>query len=412
MNCKKVQRYLQDYIEGELDQVTAQGVAQHLQSCSRCIKELEYLKKHLSYMKDLETVRAPKDFLERVHRRIEESPEERRFFHTLFSPLRFKIPLELSAVAAMVIAVIFVLQVTRPVKRQEPVVVDKEVNITRAQPYEKREKAKAEKLEHVQEAKPSEYPASESTLQAKKIKPAEKTVPESISQTKELQPSEGAAALEESPAERTAVSSERPSAPERKGESKAGSAEALPEEPAGSGSVMDFTVVMVLPGEMKDKEETMKKTSSAAARAPAEYDRVLSSTPAEALEGEEETYRPEQAEKASEREKTATVSKIKGEKSTGIQAEKAEATENPVLEKAAEYVVGLVQSEGGVLVAKSFPNIPGQPFVVTADIPGSHINSFFDQLGSYGKIQVPPNDEAEKKAITVRIRIEIRLPVR
>jgi len=393
---------LQDYIEGELDQSTAQEVAQHLQSCARCAKELEYLKQHLSNMKGLEKVRAPKDFLERVHRRIEESPEERTLFHTLFSPPRFKIPLELSAVAVMVIAVIFVLQVTRPMKRQEPVVVDKEINNTRALPYEKREEekpeeVKPEKTEHVQKTKPSEPPASEGTLQAK-----------------EMKPSEGTAALEESPAERTTVSSERPSAPERKRESKAGSAETLLEggRPGVLRPATELTVVMVLTGEMKQEEEALKASPAAAEQVPSEYSKELKAASNAPLKTGEEANLQERAV-VSDQEETALVSKTQGRKASvkQVQERPAGETENSAFEKAADLLFGLVQSEGGTVVAKSFPNTSDQPLVVTADIPSSHINDFLDKLGGYGEIQIPPIGEAEKKAITVRMRIEIRLPV-
>jgi len=374
---------LQGYIDGELDQTTAQEVSQHLQSCAKCAKELEYLKQYLSNMKGLETVGAPEDFLERVHRRIEEIPGKRRLFHTLFFPIRFKIPLELSAVAAMVIAVIFVLQVTRPVKREAPGTAEQEINITRALPDEKHEEVKAEK-------------------------PVQ-----SILQKKELQPPEGAAVPEGSVADKTTVSLEKTPAPELKTESKEKGAEAL-REGGESGSLTELTVVMVLPGELENEEEALKATSTAAARAPAEYDKMLSTAPAEAAKGEEETYRSEQAEKAPGREKTAMVSKTQGEESTGIRASlrTAEEAENPALQKAVRHVADLVQSEGGTVVEKSFPKTPDQPIVITADIPDSNINNFLDQLGDYGNVQIPPIGEAEKKAFTVRIRIEIRLPAR
>lgn len=356
---------MEDYIEGALDQTTVKEISRHLQSCAGCTKELEYLKQYLSSMKDLEKVEAPDDFLERVHRRMEEESEKRRLFRTLFSPPRLKIPLELSAITAALLAVIFVLHVTRPMKHEGPAAVEKKTEITEALPSGEK---KGELAKPKQETRPPEHP--------------EKTVSEPALQVKKIKPSETGVSSEESSAVKEAVSSEKTPVAERKMESKAKGAEELREGggPGGLHPVPELTVVMVLPGEMGKEEESLN-ASLPAAKAASEYDKALKAPPAETVEGEEETYRLEPAAK----------------------------TGNSALEKAADLVVGLVRSEGGKLVSKNLPQTPDNPLTVTADIPGTRLNDFLEQLGRFGEIQVPPAREAEKKTSkVVRIRIEIR----
>jgi len=384
---------LQGYIDGELDRKKALDIAHHLESCAKCFNELESLKQYLSYMKGLEKVDAPEDFLKRVHRRIDKRPEERKLFRALFNPMRLKIPLELSAVAAMVIAVIFVLQVTRPMKRETPF-VEKKTEIAEVLPSE--------------EVKPEKI-SPEKTQQVKKTKHPENTVSKSDLQAKKIQPSEG------SVADRTTVSSEKTPAPERKRKSKAGSAEDLREGggPDGLRPVTELTVVMILPGEQEAEEKPLEESSTAAALEPSEYGKELNAASNAPLVTGEEIYRQEQADTVLDKEETVRVSKARERKPSGKQAQEGYAgeTENPAFKKAAEQLISLVRYEGGRLVAKNFPETSDHPFVVTVDIPRAGFYDFLEQLGSYGELQIPPIGEAGKNALTIRIRIEIRLPV-
>jgi len=147
MKCKDVRKMLSDYIDGQLDAAVRAEMRTHLAACRGCLHELLVLRASMDRLLSLRKLRAPDDFLESVYNRLElRVPEKykttagkralswqkisakyqarerqvsikrglRAFGKTLFTRSGIKLPLEFAAVAAAVIAAIFVFNITGP----------------------------------------------------------------------------------------------------------------------------------------------------------------------------------------------------------------------------------------------------------------------------------------------------------
>ena len=106
MECKKVKELLSLYVEGALEEEEERKVKEHLSTCPACREELLRWKSYFQTMNALEKVKAPEDFIYKLHTRLRKP----RVWERLFSPLHIKLPLEVVGVAAMVFIVLHILQ--------------------------------------------------------------------------------------------------------------------------------------------------------------------------------------------------------------------------------------------------------------------------------------------------------------
>lgn len=77
------------------------------------LPEEEYLKQMSSLLK----VKAPEDFIEKVHERIERRSAFEKIMRTLFVPVKVKVPLEIAATAAAIILILSAIGIKRPVEQ-------------------------------------------------------------------------------------------------------------------------------------------------------------------------------------------------------------------------------------------------------------------------------------------------------
>ncbi len=75
--------------------------------------EEEYLKQ----MNSLPKVKAPEDFLKKVHERIERRSAFEKIMRTLFVPVKIKVPLEVAAMAAAVILIVSTIGIKKPAEQ-------------------------------------------------------------------------------------------------------------------------------------------------------------------------------------------------------------------------------------------------------------------------------------------------------
>ena len=68
MKCDDIQLLLDEYLEGSLAAGDAARVKEHLKTCADCRDELQFLKKYLKKTETFPTLKAPDDFLEKIHR--------------------------------------------------------------------------------------------------------------------------------------------------------------------------------------------------------------------------------------------------------------------------------------------------------------------------------------------------------
>jgi len=116
MECVRVKELLSEYIDGSLDAQVGAAVKDHVSICNGCKEELASLSAMVEELGSLEPVKAPADFLEKIHERMEPRFRLYRIIRKLFVPFHIKIPLELAAVATMAILVIAVLNIQQTEK--------------------------------------------------------------------------------------------------------------------------------------------------------------------------------------------------------------------------------------------------------------------------------------------------------
>ena len=93
MDCSEIRMLLSEYLDDALDEKAKARVDEHLRTCAACQKELDSLKALVKGIGSLESVKAPADFLDQLHKRMERRSKISEIWEWLFYPLRVKIPL-------------------------------------------------------------------------------------------------------------------------------------------------------------------------------------------------------------------------------------------------------------------------------------------------------------------------------
>ena len=114
MECESIRERLSEYIDDIVDPATKARMEAHLLACEQCKAELSSLRAVVGELSSLESVEAPRDFLERLHERMEPRFTIRRLAEILFLPAHIKIPLELATVAALVLLIFVGLYTHQP----------------------------------------------------------------------------------------------------------------------------------------------------------------------------------------------------------------------------------------------------------------------------------------------------------
>lgn len=111
MKCGEIKKLLSGYLDGELTDRERGLLEEHLRVCAGCAEELRGLRECVEKLGSLEEVKPPADFLSQVHVRLEEKSDWKAALGKVFSPLRLRIPLEVAAAAAVVILVVYLLNI-------------------------------------------------------------------------------------------------------------------------------------------------------------------------------------------------------------------------------------------------------------------------------------------------------------
>jgi anti-sigma factor RsiW len=111
MECSRVNQLFSEYIDDAIDEKTRRTLEEHLTACESCAGDLKALRSSVAAFGSLVQVRAPADFIEKLHARIElnEQVSWVGWLKTkLFFPLHIKLPLEVAglAMAALLVVVI------------------------------------------------------------------------------------------------------------------------------------------------------------------------------------------------------------------------------------------------------------------------------------------------------------------
>jgi hypothetical protein len=118
MKCFRAKKLLSSYLEGYLDKHSSLQLEEHLAGCVACRRQMDDLTMLVDELKSLEPVKAPPDFLDQIHARLEPRRIRHNFAKKLFHPWRIKIPLELASAAALALLIVAVISIQ---KEQEPI---------------------------------------------------------------------------------------------------------------------------------------------------------------------------------------------------------------------------------------------------------------------------------------------------
>jgi len=124
MECAEIKELLSEYLDDTLDSKTTVLVQEHVQACSGCKEELDSLRSLVGALGSLEPAKAPDDFLDRLHERIEQRSTFSKFVRKLFVPMQIKIPMQFAAVTAVALLVFAVVRTQQPRKRVAMTVKD------------------------------------------------------------------------------------------------------------------------------------------------------------------------------------------------------------------------------------------------------------------------------------------------
>jgi len=169
MKCAGIKQLLSEYVDGVLDAQTKEHLEEHISTCVGCREELQELKALVGELRAVEPVKAPDDFLDRLHERIEPRFSFGAILKTLFVPMRIKIPVQLVTVTATGVLVFSIINLHQP-EKQFPQKLPKNAPM-----ISEKEEVKSELMKDATEPLPEKKiyapkPASQKTMAYKKSK--------------------------------------------------------------------------------------------------------------------------------------------------------------------------------------------------------------------------------------------------
>jgi predicted anti-sigma-YlaC factor YlaD len=92
MECRQAREFLSEFIDKVLNEWDTALLQEHLRICQGCRKELESLTGLVQELKDLETIKAPKGFVDRVNRLLKKRTPSDMLLDLIMIPSRIRIP--------------------------------------------------------------------------------------------------------------------------------------------------------------------------------------------------------------------------------------------------------------------------------------------------------------------------------
>jgi len=365
MNCAGIKQLLSEYVDGVLDAQTKADIEEHISTCTGCRQALEDLKALVGELRAVEPVKAPEDFLNQLHERIESRFSLGKIMRTLFVPMRIKIPIQLVTVTATVVLVFSVINLQQPVMQlsDTPMVLEEE---------EVKQEVMKEPVKTIPDRKMfGQKPASTKTVAHKKqkttkakdialkgLKMEKATDKKSFARTmqKEKRTIELALVLKTGESGRTDLQfepKEKTPSPEK--------GEALDEESrtyAGSSS----------------KLGTVRKAAPKVAIATSSF-----------KEDQDDKTLPDSGPSESKDETAGVVTDV----------------DQPVKE-----LENLIKRLNGKILYIEYEEKSQRPKSLTAQIPATQYNRFYEKLKSLGTLQgpAPPINEKKKEMIKVKVK--------
>ena len=116
MECRQAREFLSEFIDKVLNEWDTALLQEHLRICQGCRKELESLTGLIQELKDLETIKAPKGFVDRVNRLLKKRTPSDMLLDLIMIPSRIRIPGEITGLAVTVVLALLVFNTIYPIK--------------------------------------------------------------------------------------------------------------------------------------------------------------------------------------------------------------------------------------------------------------------------------------------------------
>jgi hypothetical protein len=390
MICKEVRELLSSYVDGQVDADTSREVKKHIDRCSLCAEELARLERYTRVLGGLEEVPAPKDFLVRLHGKLEREKRRTPLIARLLRPSGFTIPLELAGAAAVVVLALLLFDVMHfpgsvpPAKESGAILARRGGE---GSPADSGPAAGGAGLEIA--SRSAGAPAAE--------KEGEAAAEVGESAVREEHPLEGAAGEERVAGE---ITREEPSI----------ESTAALEEARGA-----FTGKSL--AKMKKAEPTESETHIATAgetEGEAAEGRITEDVTADEIPADKETAAGARDEVSREEIAEAPEEKsTRGEKQEEYELalvvpEKTAKADFEIREEYASRVSRLLESLGGSIVYKEYRKSDNRPSSITAVIPGRHLEELIEKLREMGEVEyTPPPDVADRR---VQLKIKFVPP--
>jgi len=392
MECREVQKYFHEYIDGALDKQWAAQIEEHLRTCEICSEELASLKFYLDEMRDLKKVKAPRDFLQKVHGRLEQPSGIKKIFHSIFFPLNVKLPLELAAVTTAIIAAIFVFNVTQPARRSmkeqlllksESAVIQDEAGKEPAESAMKRGEAVTAPGRPKQQA-PTPVQNEKAGAGAVKKAPIEKsTVSTADREDKRTAAPEVAETAEEEPA--PIISEDKLAESEKAAEMY----DLYAQKEGDTGSSIEekpIEIAFLIEPATPEKATTQR---AAVGEAPEKR----------AKKTKKDKYALDALAPAEHAEPPAPSKEEQLEEKNGPQA--------PPRDRILSEVQDLITFVHGKVIAVEYEKDSPLPVSITAEIPAQQYSYFIQELQQFGKLKAPLPSAPEQQTEPVRLHIQL-----
>jgi hypothetical protein len=110
-DCSEIRNLLSEYMDDALDAKDKALADEHLRTCPACREELESLQSLVKELGAIPSVKAPSDFLDQLHKRMEQPSKLSKMRNWFFYPLRVKIPLQLAGAAVTALIIFSILPI-------------------------------------------------------------------------------------------------------------------------------------------------------------------------------------------------------------------------------------------------------------------------------------------------------------
>jgi hypothetical protein len=397
MKCSNIKLLLSEYIDGTLDEKARFSVEQHLQACETCQHEYASLKNIIGDLGELPKVKAPDDFLESVHTKMESGFDLSKLFRKLFVPFKIKVPLEILTAAATAIIIIFFVNVyqkenylpnlmvaEKPESLSDDVSAPDGIDMKGAQTSTQKDRNQQRKI--VSEPQPKE--------DTKKV----------VSEHSKHQYFKKSKASPSPLAEKKKYSYQSKTDEEEVKTSRITTSKFEKEQSLAPGKTS------TTPMEKKEELAIAEEVSKDNLEKPIELALVISPT----LESTSKSLfagMDKLEEDVSDVESKTALgsSKKEGETSSISRSEKEmlmkAGAETSSLQLTRKRIEAMISDNSGKIISEKADDQTGQPKSILAEIPSSNFNSFFTQLTQIGRIKQPLSDINLSKNQPLRINI-------